>query len=68
MKKGLFLPATDVAERIRRQEISSRELAEATLARIDAINPSINAIVELPRRAEWARQDHPQFVSSLEPP
>jgi len=43
----LFSSATDVALMLRRKDISSRELTEMLLARIDAVNPALNAIVEL---------------------
>ena len=48
--------AVDLAAMIRRREVSSRELLAATLARIDEINPAVNAIVTLvPEMAEeWA--------------
>lgn len=39
--------ASDLATRIRRKEISARELTEASLARIEARNPELNAIVDL---------------------
>jgi len=45
----LTLTATDAAELLRRKEISSRELTAALLDRIDVLNPSINAVVELHR-------------------
>ncbi|HSS09971.1 MAG TPA: amidase family protein [Acidimicrobiales bacterium] len=47
----LFQPAATAAEMIRRKEISSRELTELVLDRIDAVNPKLNAVVELHRQA-----------------
>jgi amidase len=43
----LFRPAAETAELVRRGSVSSRELTEMLLARIDAVNPAINAVVEL---------------------
>src|SRR5215217_6874094 len=40
-----FLDATELAARIRRRDISAREVMEAHLQRIARINPTINAIV-----------------------
>ncbi len=39
--------AADLARAIRAREISSREAVESCLARIEAVNPRINAIVDL---------------------
>jgi amidase len=39
------LSATTLAARIRARDISAREAAEAALARLDAVNPAINAVV-----------------------
>jgi amidase len=39
--------AVELAQAIRTRDISSREAVESCLARIDAINPRINAIVDL---------------------
>jgi amidase len=47
----LFRPATDTARMLRRRELSSRELTALLLARIDAVNPALNAVVELRREA-----------------
>ena len=47
----LFQSATDAAQAVRRKEISSRELTETLLARIEATNPALNAVVELRREA-----------------
>ena len=43
----LFRSATDAALAVRRKELSSRELTETLLARIEAANPAVNAVVEL---------------------
>src|ERR687895_2397852 len=49
----LFQSATDAAQAVRRKEISSRELTETLLARIEATNPALNAVVELRREAAF---------------
>jgi len=41
--------AVRLAAAVRRREISSAELLEAVLARIDAVNPQLNAVVQLDR-------------------
>jgi len=46
-------PAVDLARLIRSRELSAAELLEAALARIEAVNPAVNAIVTL--AAEQAR-------------
>ena len=48
----LLRPAVEVARRLRSRELSSRELTGALLARIEAVNPRLNAVVQL--RAEEA--------------
>src|SRR6476619_1218497 len=40
-----FTPATELRERYRRRELSPVEVAEATLARIERLNPTLNAYV-----------------------
>jgi amidase len=40
------LSAAALAQAIRRREVSAREAADAALARLDAVNPQINAVVE----------------------
>ncbi|MGH2856776.1 MAG: hypothetical protein ACRDMJ_04755 [Solirubrobacteraceae bacterium] len=47
--------ASDAAAAIAAKEVSSCELTEAALRRIEAVNPRLNAIVEL--RAEEALQE-----------
>src|SRR5271163_4638205 len=40
------LSATDVAAAIKSKKVSARQVAEAALARLDAVNPAINAVVD----------------------
>jgi amidase len=47
----MFASASEAAAMVRRKEISSRELTEMMLARIDAVNPALKAVVELRRDA-----------------
>src|SRR5215212_8750671 len=47
----LFESVTDAAQAVRRKELTSRELTELLLARIEAANPALNAVVELRREA-----------------
>lgn len=42
-----FLTATELAQRIRKKEVSARQVMQAHLAQIDRINPKVNAIVTL---------------------
>jgi amidase len=42
-----YLDATDLADRLRRREVSAREVTQAFLDRIEAMNPLVNAIVTL---------------------
>ncbi|MGH9113584.1 MAG: hypothetical protein ACRDZN_15010 [Acidimicrobiales bacterium] len=43
----LTWPATQLAEAIRQRQVSSRELLEVALDRVDRINPKLNAVVTL---------------------
>ena len=59
--------ATELAAGIRAREFSAREVVEAHLARIDVVNPRVNAIVTLDaegalRRADEADASAPQGV------
>ena len=42
-----FAPAETLAGMVRRKELSPTELMEATLERIEAVNPTINAFIQL---------------------
>jgi amidase len=50
-----FLPATELARRIRTKELSAREVLTAHLERIEAVNPAVNALVTI--TAERAADD-----------
>src|SRR5439155_14575402 len=41
------LPATELAQRIAHRRLSSAEVVNAHLARIEAVNPALNAIVRV---------------------
>ena len=45
------LPATELARRVRAGELSPVELIEAAMARVDLVNPHLNAIVTINERA-----------------
>ena len=47
----LFQSATDAAQALSRKELSSRELTDMLLTRIESVNPALNAVVELRREA-----------------
>ena len=42
-----YLTATELAARIRKKQISAREVMQAHLARIERVNPAVNAVVTL---------------------
>ena len=42
-----FLQATDLANKLRRREVSAVEVVEAHLQQIERVNPKVNAIVTL---------------------
>ena len=54
-RETLSHTAGDAAAAIAAGEVSSRELTEAVLRRIEAVNPQLNAVVEL--RAEQALEE-----------
>ncbi len=43
----LFRPVTELAEAVRSGELSARELVQASLDRIEALNPQLNAFVDV---------------------
>ena len=55
MSDLIFASATRLRDRIRGREISSREVVDAYLERIEAVNPKLNAVVAL--RADEARRE-----------
>ena len=48
MDELLHASATQIAQAIREKKISSEEFVKACLARIEAVNPRLNAVVQLP--------------------
>ncbi|MEL7139764.1 MAG: amidase [Pseudomonadota bacterium] len=51
------LPAKVVAELVRSRTVSAREVTESTLARLEAVNPAINAVVDPMPEAALAAAD-----------
>jgi amidase len=48
-----FMPATELAARVRRKDVSAREVLAAHIAQIERVNPRVNAIVTfVPERAQ----------------
>jgi amidase len=47
MSEIWHLSATELAQRIASRQISSAEAVDAHLARIDAVNPALNAVVRV---------------------
>src|SRR6202035_995301 len=53
----MFRPATELAAMVRSGEVSSRELVEISLARIEQRNPQLNAFVEIDGERALATAD-----------
>ena len=63
MEELIYKPATMLASMIRRKEVSSVEVVEAYLQRIEAVNPKLNAVVQL--SVETARTQAQQADAAL---
>ena len=57
MSELLFSPVRELSGLLTSRKISSRELLDATLAQIDRVNPTLNAIVTLDREGAYANAD-----------
>jgi len=55
MKDSTFTPAVELAKLYRARMVSPLEVVRAALARIDAVNPKVNAVVTLVREAALAQ-------------
>src|SRR2546423_3992267 len=55
MDEIIYASATEIARAIREREVSSVEVLEAHLARIEEVNPKLNALVHLTTEAARAR-------------
>ena len=53
----MFRSAIELAEMVRSGEISSRELVETSLERIEELNPSLNAFVDIDAERALAAAD-----------
>src|SRR3954471_20258464 len=53
----LFRPALELGGLVRSGEVTSRELVEAALARIEAVNPQVNAFIHVDADGALAAAD-----------
>ncbi len=53
----MFRPATELAEMVRSGQISARELVEASLEKIEELNPALNAFVDVDAERALAAAD-----------
>ena len=63
MDELIFASATALAKAIRAKEVSSREVVDAYLQRIEAVNPRLNAVVQV--AADAARDEARAADSAL---
>ncbi|WP_215509708.1 amidase [Limosilactobacillus fermentum] len=61
----LSLTGTEMAQAVRNQEVSAKELVSASLARIKETNPALNAVISL--RAEEALTEADQLIDRGQP-
>ena len=57
MSELLYSSVRELSHQLTSRQLSSRELLDATLARIDQVNPALNAIVTLDREGAYANAD-----------
>src|SRR5262245_29699527 len=58
------MTACELASRLRRREVSAREVVEAHLARVSQVNPAVNAIVTLTAEQALAAADKADTFAS----
>ncbi len=63
MQEIIFASATALARAIREKQVSSQEVVDAYLKRIEVINPALNSVVQV--RAEAARDEARQADEAL---
>jgi amidase len=63
MEEMIFASATTLARAIREKQVSSQEVVDAYLRRIETINPTLNAVVQV--RADAARAEARQADEAL---
>ncbi|WP_322028570.1 amidase family protein [Paraburkholderia sp. J76] len=57
------LTATELARRIRAREVSAREASQDALARLEAVNPLINAVIDY--RPEWVLEQADRIDAAI---
>jgi amidase len=63
MDELIYTSATSLAQAIRERQISSQEVVEAYIQRIEAVNLQLNAVVQL--KAESALTEEQFFASNF---
>jgi len=53
----IYASATALAEAIRTKQVSSEEVVDAYLQRIEEVNPKLNAVVQLPQTGRAEARD-----------